>query len=97
MCAREHMRTRCVHGRGVLAGCGHCKNLAPTYEELGGVYEKSKDVVIAKVDADAHRDLGGRFGVQGFPTIKFFPRGSTTPEEYVRPTLVSTARCHCRR
>jgi thiol-disulfide isomerase/thioredoxin len=63
-------------------GCGHCKNLAPTYDELAAVYAKTADVVIANVDADAHKGLGGRFGVQGFPTIKFFPRGSTTPEEY---------------
>ena len=46
------------------------------------MYDKVKDVVIANVDADAHRDLGGRFGVSGFPTLKFFPRGSTKPEEY---------------
>ena len=26
-----------------------------------------------QVDATAHRDLGSRFGVQGFPTLKFFP------------------------
>jgi protein disulfide-isomerase A6 len=26
-----------------------------------------------KVDADKHRDLGSRFGVSGFPTIKYFP------------------------
>jgi len=64
------------------AGCGHCKNLAPTYEELGKVYDKVSDVVIANVDADAHRALGGKYGVSGFPTIKFFPRGSTTAEEY---------------
>jgi protein disulfide-isomerase A6 len=62
--------------------CGHCKNLAPTYDELAAVYAKTADVVIANVDADAHKGLGGRFGVQGFPTIKFFPRGSTTPEDY---------------
>jgi protein disulfide-isomerase A6 len=30
---------------------------------------------LVPVDADAHRELGERFGVQGFPTIKFFPRG----------------------
>jgi protein disulfide-isomerase A6 len=34
------------------------------------------------VDADSERDLGSRFGVTGFPTLKFFPKGSTTPEEY---------------
>ncbi|KAJ3092693.1 hypothetical protein HK102_004155 [Quaeritorhiza haematococci] len=63
--------------------CGHCKALAPTYEELGDAFAHAKDkVVIAKVDADAHRDLGGRFGVQGFPTLKWFPKGSTTPKDY---------------
>jgi len=62
--------------------CGHCKNLAPHYEELGTLFEKEKDVLIAKVDADAHKDLGGRFGVSGFPTLKWFPKGSTTPEDF---------------
>ncbi|KAI9205881.1 thioredoxin-like protein [Polychytrium aggregatum] len=63
--------------------CGHCKQLAPIYDELGDLYEKYKDqVVIAKVDADAHRDLGSRFDIKGFPTLKWFPKGSTTPENY---------------
>ena len=30
------------------------------------------------VDADAHKSLGGRFGVKGFPTIKIFPAGATS-------------------
>jgi len=62
--------------------CGHCKNLAPAYEVVGESFGKSKDVVIAKVDADAHNELGGRFGVSGFPTLKWFPKGSSTPEDY---------------
>jgi hypothetical protein len=42
------------------------------YEELGEAYAFAKDsVVIAKVDADAHQSLGSRFGVQGFPTLKW--------------------------
>lgn len=61
--------------------CGHCKNLAPEYEVVGETF-KDSDVVIAKVDADAHRDLGGRFDVGGFPTLKFFPKGSTEPDDY---------------
>jgi protein disulfide-isomerase A6 len=28
-----------------------------------------------QVNADSHRSLGERFGVQGFPTIKWFSRG----------------------
>ncbi|KAK4230462.1 protein disulfide-isomerase [Podospora fimiseda] len=55
--------------------CGHCKALAPKYEELGALYAKSefKDkVVIAKVDATAN-DVPDE--IQGFPTIKLYPAG----------------------
>ncbi|KAH8663916.1 thioredoxin-like protein [Xylariales sp. PMI_506] len=62
--------------------CGHCKNLAPVYEELAQTFEFSKDVQIAKVDADAEKSLGKRFGVQGFPTLKFFDGKSETPSDY---------------
>jgi len=62
--------------------CGHCKKLAPDWETLGQSFEGSKDVVIGKVDADAHKDLGSRFDVHGYPTLKWFPKGSTTPEDY---------------
>jgi len=62
--------------------CGHCKNLAPEYEVVGDAFAKINDVVIAKVDADQHKELGSRFGVRGFPSLKFFPKGSTTPEDY---------------
>jgi len=55
--------------------CGHCKNLAPAYDVVGESFSKISDVVIAKIDADAHKDIGGRFGVSGFPTLKFFPIG----------------------
>jgi len=62
--------------------CGHCKSLAPEYEIVGDAFAKINDVVVAKVDADKHKELGSRFGVRGFPTLKFFPKGSTTPEDY---------------
>lgn len=63
--------------------CGHCKTLAPIYEELASAFEFASDkVTIAKVDADSERDLGKRFGVQGFPTIKFFDGKSDKPVDY---------------
>lgn len=63
--------------------CGHCKKLAPVYEELAASFEHAKDKVqIAKVDADAERSLGKRFDIQGFPTIKWFDGKSEKPEEY---------------
>jgi protein disulfide-isomerase A1 len=55
--------------------CGHCKALAPKYEELAALYQNSefKDkVVIAKVDATAN-DVPDE--IQGFPTIKLFAAG----------------------
>ena len=63
--------------------CGHCKSLAPVYEELATNFEFAKDkVTIAKVDADAEKDLGRRFDVQGFPTLKWFDGKSEKPEDY---------------
>jgi protein disulfide-isomerase A6 len=63
--------------------CGHCKNLAPVYEQLAQDYAPFKDkLTIAKVDADAEKSLGKKFGVQGFPTIKWFDGKSDTPEDY---------------
>ncbi|KAI1816737.1 disulfide isomerase [Poronia punctata] len=62
--------------------CGHCKTLAPVYEELGQAYASSKDVQIAKVDADAQKSLGKRFGIQGFPTLKWFDGKSDKPTDY---------------
>lgn len=63
--------------------CGHCKTLAPVYEELAQAFAASKDKVqIAKVDADAEKDLGRKYGVQGFPTLKWFDGKSDTPQDY---------------
>ncbi|EPY52658.1 protein disulfide isomerase [Schizosaccharomyces cryophilus OY26] len=49
--------------------CGHCKNLAPTYESLAEEYANNKNVVIAKVDA-TENDLN--VSISGFPTIMLF-------------------------
>eukprot|EP00056_Hartaetosiga_gracilis_P010512 m.155789 g.155789 ORF g.155789 m.155789 type:complete len:356 (-) comp13329_c0_seq1:3468-4535(-) len=62
--------------------CGHCKSMAPAYEELAEAFSHVGDVVIAEVDADKHRDLGKRFGVSGFPTLKYFEKGSSEPSDY---------------
>lgn len=65
-------------------GCGHCKNLAPVYDELAESFASSANKVsIANVDADDHKELGKRFGVQGFPTLKWFDgKPGSSPEDY---------------
>uniref|UniRef100_A0A2P2L7N7 protein disulfide-isomerase n=1 Tax=Rhizophora mucronata TaxID=61149 RepID=A0A2P2L7N7_RHIMU len=62
--------------------CGHCKNLAPTYEKVATAFKLEEDVVIANLDADKYKDLAEKYGVSGYPTLKFFPRNNKAGEEY---------------
>jgi len=64
--------------------CGHCKSLAPTWEDLANDYARDSDIVIAKVDADAENSkaTASAQGVTGYPTIKFFPKGSKEAVPY---------------
>ena len=49
------------------------KSLAPVYEEVATSL-KGK-VNVAKVDVPANRDIGTRFDIKGFPTIKLLSHG----------------------
>ena len=61
--------------------CGHCKALAPEYAKAAKTLAED-NLKIAKVDATVAKDLAGKFGIQGFPTLKFFPSASADPVEY---------------
>jgi len=61
--------------------CGHCQSLAPEYAKAAGKLKEIKsDIKLVKVDATIETKLSEKFGVQGFPTLKFFKKGS--PMEY---------------
>lgn len=62
--------------------CGHCKSMAPDYEIVADTFKNVKGVKIVKVEADKEKEVANKYGVRGFPTLKFFPAGSTTPVDY---------------
>ncbi|KAH7731879.1 protein disulfide-isomerase A4 [Aphelenchoides avenae] len=61
-----------------MKGCGHCKSLAPEYIKAAG---KLPDVPLAKVDATVETETAKRFGIQGYPTLKFWKDGEG-PNDY---------------
>jgi protein disulfide-isomerase A1 len=62
--------------------CGHCKALAPHYEEAATAL-KDKNIKLAKVDCVEEADLCQSHGVQGYPTLKVYRQG--VPTEYHGP------------
>merc|ERR1711907_228747 len=74
--------------------CGHCKKLAPEYAKAAQeLAESNPEIKLCKVDATEEKDLSSKFGVRGFPTLKFFLKGSSSAIDYeggrTHPEIVS--------
>ncbi|KAF9222009.1 protein disulfide isomerase [Gyrodon lividus] len=62
--------------------CGHCKALAPHYEEAATAL-KENSIKLAKVDCVDQAELCQAHGIQGYPTLKVFRNGE--PNDYSGP------------
>lgn len=51
--------------------CGHCKKLAPVYEQVAEHYHRAipQQVHVGRIDATAHPGLMTPFDIKGYPTI----------------------------
>ncbi|CAI2349551.1 unnamed protein product [Caenorhabditis sp. 36 PRJEB53466] len=58
--------------------CGHCQKLEPEWRKAA---EKTGNLVrFGALDATVHKKTAEKFNIQGFPTIKFFPPGSSAAD-----------------
>lgn len=60
--------------------CGHCKRAMPEIEKLQ--QEDLGNVTIVVVDSDKEPELCKKHGIQGFPTIRYYPNGLENTENY---------------
>lgn len=60
--------------------CGHCKSLAPIWDELAKDVESVEDLIIAKFDATANEVPG--LEIRGYPTLKFYPKDNKDGLDY---------------
>ncbi len=63
-----------------MAGCGHCKRLAPTWEELSN--EANLGATVASVDCTVEKDICSAHGIRGYPTLLFFKDGASEGTKY---------------
>ncbi|XP_075990887.1 protein disulfide-isomerase A5 [Anticarsia gemmatalis] len=56
--------------------CGHCKRIKPEFEKAATKIKEEKiNGILAAVDATKQSELASRFGVKGYPTLKYFNKG----------------------
>ena len=54
--------------------CGHCKRLAPEY--AAAATKLKGQVKLGKVDATVETSLAQKYGIKGYPTLKYWDYGT---------------------
>lgn len=68
--------------------CKFCAAFDPDFEYITKLYVPDNDVQIVKVNGRKHRDLTQIFGVQSFPTLKFYDHKSKNVATFQNPRTV---------
>lgn len=55
--------------------CGHCRNMAPAWEELGKAVEGESGIEIATVDCTTDKATCTKADVRSYPSLKLFWNG----------------------
>ena len=51
--------------------CGHCQNSKPAFQQLMAKHPGKA----AMINCDEHKEIAQQMGIQGFPTIRYYPNG----------------------
>lgn len=61
--------------------CGHCKKLAPVYDETAKALQSNNKILLVKIDSTENEIPG--INIQSFPTLKFYKAGrKSNPIEF---------------
>lgn len=76
--------TRNVFVKFEASWCGPCKRMAPIMDKVAAESFPNLDgeTILAAIDADAESEIGDRFEIEAFPTVKLFLKGRN-PEDAV--------------
>ena len=63
--------------------CGHCKALAPAWDQLALEYAASSSVLVGEVDCTSSGGaaLCARYSIEGYPTLKFNQAGDSALQD----------------
>ena len=64
----------------VAPWCGHCQSSAPEFEKTAQILKGF--VNVGAVDMTTDGEAGRPYGIQGYPTIKFFGLKKDKPIDY---------------